>query len=203
MPALLTGTLTVEFVAALNAPVLEPWIESFAAILLMVHALLTLRRLSMRQRPLTDATVWFWRLGMGALAAAMLLLVVGNLTDLSTSLTMVLYVLYTSFALSVVLAMAYKIVPFLTWFHLNAQGYFTAPMMHEVIHPQNAKRHLALHSTTVFVALVAAFDPRLWPLAGSLLCASFAWIAVNIYRAWHLYLHVQKTGERFDMGSFS
>ena len=202
MPALLTGTLTAELVAALNAPALQPWIESFAAALLLSHALLTLRRLSMRQRPLTDATVWFWRLGMGSLAAAMLLLLVGNLTALSTPLTTMLYVLYTSFALSVVLAMAYKIVPFLTWFHLNAQGYFTAPMMHEVIHPKNAMRHLAIHSTTIFVALVAAFDSRLWPLAGILLGASFSWIAVNIYRAWHLYLHVQKTGERFDMGSF-
>ncbi len=200
MPALLTGLLSLDFVAALNLPAAMPWIEGLVAASLFTHALLTLHRLYRKERPLNDATVWFWRLGMVALALAMLLWIAGSLTELSPVVDRILAVLYTAFALSVLFAMSYKIVPFLTWFHLNAQGYFTAPMMHEVIHPKTALRHLAIHLATLFVALVAAFNDALWPLVGAMLVLSFSWLAVAIYRAWHLYLHVQRTGERFDFG---
>jgi len=202
LPSLVTGLLTLEFVAALNLPSALPWLESAAALLVAVHALLTLRRLSQRQRPLADATVWFWRIGMGSLAAAMLLWIVGNFTNLSIAWSETLYTLYVTFALSIVFAMAYKIVPFLTWFHLNAQGYFNAPMMHEVIHPRYAMRHLSLHLTALFTALFAAWStPGLWHLTGTLLILSFAWIALAIYRAWHRYLEVQANGERFEFPS--
>ena len=200
LPFSVSGLLTLDLVAALNLPSAMPWIESLVALLLLGYALLTLRRLGQRQRSLADATVWFWRTGMGALALAMSLVIAGKFTDLSIPFQQALYTLYAAFALSIVFAMSYKIVPFLTWFHLNAQGYFTAPMMHEVIHPRYAMRHLAIHLTTLFVALVAAFDPRLWPLVGLLLAFSCVWIALAIYRAWHKYLHVQETGERFVMG---
>ncbi|WP_292657461.1 hypothetical protein [Nitratifractor sp.] len=202
LPSTITGLLTLELVAALNLPSALPWLESSAALLLALHALLTLRRLSQRQRPLTDATVWFWRVGMGSLAAAMLLWIVGDFTTLSIAWNEMLYTLYAAFALSIVFAMAYKIVPFLTWFHLNAQGYFNAPMMHEVIHPRYAMRHLSIHLTTLFTALFAAWTtPELWHLTGALLLFSFAWIALAIYRAWHRYLEVQASGEKFEFPS--
>jgi uncharacterized membrane protein YesL len=71
------------------------------------------------------------------------------------------YIFFTSFALSIVFAMFYKIVPFLTWFHLNSQGYFTAPMMHEVIHPKTAKKHLYIHLSTIVTFILSTFIPQL------------------------------------------
>ena len=204
LPSAITGLLTLELAAALNLPAVLPWLESSVALLLAAHALLTLRRLSQRQRPLADATVWFWRVGMGSLVAAMILWIAGGFTTLSTAWSETLYTLYAAFALSVVFAMAYKIVPFLTWFHLNAQGYFNAPMMHEVIHPRYGMRHLAIHLTTLFVALSAAWlTPELWHLTGALLLFSFAWIALAVYRAWHRYLEVQASGEKFEFPSMT
>ncbi|WP_456393706.1 hypothetical protein [Nitratifractor sp.] len=201
LPLGITGLLTLELVAALNFLSLLPWIESLVLLLLLIHGLLTLRRLSQRQRPLADATVWFWRTGMVSLVLAALLIVTGHLMPLPRPFQDLSYVFYAFFALSVVFAMAYKIVPFLTWFHLNAQGYFTAPMMHEVIHPRYAMRHLAIHLTALFTAIVAAFiTPELWRVTGVLLALEFSWIALAIYKAWHLYLHVQATEERFDFG---
>jgi len=132
----------------------------------------------------------------------MLLRLCSELTVCPVAFQTIIETLYAAFALSIVFAMSYKIVPFLTWFHLNAQGYFTAPMMHEVIHPRYAMRHLALHLTTLFSALFSSVDPRLWPLTGLLLAGSFLWLALAIYRAWHLYLDVRENGERIDMGSF-
>ena len=95
--------------------------------------------------------------------------------------------------------MFYKIVPFLTWFHLNSQGYFTAPMMHEVIHPKTAMKHLYIHITTLLAFSASVFIPTAIYLAGILTLLSFCWMLWQIVHAWKLYVHTQKTGERFEM----
>jgi len=97
--------------------------------------------------------------------------------------------------------MFYKIVPFLTWFHLNSQGYFTAPMMHEVIHPKTAKKHLYIHLSTIVTFILSAFIPQIILLAGLLTILSFGWMAYQIIHAHLLYIKTQETGEKFDMGS--
>jgi uncharacterized membrane protein YesL len=110
------------------------------------------------------------------------------------------YIFFASFALSIVFAMFYKIVPFLTWFHLNSQGYFTAPMMHEVIHPKTAKKHLYIHLSTIVSFVLSIFIPQIIMLAGLLTMLSFGWMAYQIIHAHLLYIKIEKTGEKFDMG---
>jgi len=168
--------------------------------LLVSYALLTLKRLTQRKRPLTDATVWFWRMGLSSLLLSLLSILLQHFVVLST-LQPLSYIFFTSFALSIVFAMFYKIVPFLTWFHLNSQGYFTAPMMHEVIHPKTAKKHLYIHLTTVITFIVSLFFAPFILLAALLTMLSFGWMAWQIVHAWKLYTHTQKNGEKFDMGS--
>ncbi len=167
--------------------------------LLILYSAITLRRLSQRKRPLADATMWFWRTGMGSLILSMLMLI----TDLFVPqhlLVSVAVILFASFALSVLFAMFYKIVPFLTWFHLNAQGYFTAPMMHEVIHPKTAKKHYYIHITTIAALLLSLLLPQAILLAGAGTVLSFGWVSYQILHAGKLYRHTQETGEKFDMG---
>lgn len=163
-----------------------------------IYGIYTLIRLSRRKRPLTDATVWFWRIGMGSLVITMVLLVthawIGNGTVLKIAI-----VLFVSFVLSVIFSMFYKIVPFLTWFHLNAQGYFTAPMMHEVIHPKTAKKHLWIHAAMVASLLLSILLPVAIYLSGMLMLLSFGWVTYQILHANRLYRHTQQTGERFEM----
>jgi hypothetical protein len=161
------------------------------ALTLIAYALLTLYRLTQRKRPIADATVWFWRVGMSSLVLAMLCSIFG-LSTLS-------YILFVSFALSIVFAMFYKIVPFLTWFHLNSQGYFTAPMMHEVIHPKTAMKHLYIHIANLLSFIVASFLGSFIYVAGILSIVSFAWLTYQIIHAHKLYNHTQATGEKFEM----
>jgi uncharacterized membrane protein YesL len=97
--------------------------------------------------------------------------------------------------------MFYKIVPFLTWFHLNSQGYFTAPMMHEIIHPKTAKKHLYIHIVTIVTFILSLFVNVFIFLAGVLTIVSFSWMAYQIIHADKLYKETQKNGEKFDMGS--
>ena len=198
LPLTLFGLLFVTTVAAFWVPRL--WILShiLTALLLGGYAVLTLRRLGQRKRPLADATVWFWRFGLSMLLLAMATLVIYELTEIRFFGNLAA-IFYPAFALSIVFAMFYKIVPFLTWFHLNSQGYFTAPMMHEVIHPKTAMKHLYIHLTTVVTFLLALFFAPLLFVAGLLTILSFGWMLWQIVHAWRLYRHTQKTGEKFEM----
>jgi len=182
----------------------ELWTTTHAliVILLSTYASVTLKRLTQRKRPLTDATVWFWRLGLGSLLLSMLTLILQNFTELSL-LKPLNYIFFASFALSIVFAMFYKIIPFLTWFHLNSQGYFTAPLMHEIIHPKTAKKHLYIHLATIVTFIVSLFMSTFIFLAGLLMILSFSWMAYQIIHADKLYKETQKNGEKFDMGSMS
>jgi len=130
----------------------------------------------------------------------MLSLLMLNFTDLSL-LKPLSYIFFSSFALSIVFAMFYKIIPFLTWFHLNSQGYFTAPMMHEVIHPKTAKKHLYIHMTTIATFILSLLMAPLIFLAAALTILSFGWMSYQIIHAHLLYKKTQETGEKFNMGN--
>ena len=191
------------FSILLSSTIVGVWIPSIWSIttpllflLLAIYALTTLKRLTQRKRPLTDATVWFWRLGMGLLLAS-LTLQIGDNSPLLSSLS---YLCFAGFALSIVFAMFYKIVPFLTWFHLNSQGYFTAPMMHEVIHPKTAMKHLYIHLATLVTFGLSLIMAPLIYVASLLTLLSFGWMLFQIIHAWKLYVHTQTTGEKFNMG---
>jgi len=178
------------------------WLVSnvLLSLLLISYALLTLKRLTQRKRPLTDATVWFWRVGLSALFISMLIVLLEEIIDIPI-LSPLSYILFATFALSIVFAMFYKIIPFLTWFHLNSQGYFTAPMMHEIIHPKTAKKHLYIHLATIVTFILSLFVNVFILLAGLLMILSFSWMTYQIIHADKLYKETQKNGEKFDMGS--
>ncbi len=187
-------------ISAILFPPLQECAKAVIYILLLAYALTTLHRLYNRKRAVSDATVWFWYIGMGALALSMVGALLSSVVDGITIESVA--VVYVVFTVSVIFAMSYKIVPFLVWFHLNAQGYFKAPLMHEVIDPKYSKMHLCLHSITIILSLIASQVELLWSVAGVAVILSFGMLALSIYRAWHIYIDTQKSGERFDMGSF-
>ena len=174
--------------------------HTLLALLLTIYALLTLKRLTQKKRPLSDATVWFWRLGLSALVISMPFIILGEFTDLAL-VKPLSYIFFTAFALSIVFAMFYKIVPFLTWFHLSSQGYFKAPMMHEIIHPKTAMKHLYIHVATIVTFILSLFINTFILLAALLMVLSFSWMAYQIIHAHKLYKETQKNGGKFDMGN--
>ena len=180
------------------------WIISHMVLsfILIFYALLTLKRLSQKKRPLSDATVWFWRVGLSFLILSMFLILLGELITVPF-VKALSFIFFSAFALSIVFAMFYKIVPFLTWFHLNSQGYFTAPMMHEVIHPKTAMKHLYIHGSTIVTFVLSLFINSFIYLAGLLMLLSFSWMAYQIIHAHKLYKETQKNGEKFDMGNIA
>ncbi len=200
LPFTLFGLLVISTIVSFFIPNIWAISNILLAIVLSGYALLTLKRLTQRKRPLTDATVWFWRLGLTSLILSMLSMTITLFTDIQAFKTLS-YILFASFGLSIVFAMFYKIVPFLTWFHLNSQGYFTAPMMHEIVHPKTAMKHLYIHVATIVTFMLSIVVLELLYLAGALTILSFGWMAYQIIHAHTLYIHTQKTGQKMDMGS--
>jgi len=198
LPMGILGLLIITFITGLFFPTAWVITDIVLALVLSVYALLTLLRLTQKKRPLSDATVWFWRTGLASLLLSMTALVFSQFVDIE-SIKALSYLFFAFFALSIVFAMFYKIIPFLTWFHLNSQGYFTAPMMHEVIHPKTANKHLYIHLTTLVTFTVSLFIAPFIYLAGLLTILSFAWMVYQIIHAWKLYRHTQETGEKFEM----
>ncbi len=171
------------------------YIDIVVALLFILYAAVTIHRLYKRKRPTSDATVWLWRFGMAMLIVTMLLWIADHFTELKI-LSALSYGTFVFFALSVVFAMTYKIVPFLVWFHLSNQGYMKAPLMHDIIHPKSVKKHFYLH-TTLFVIWLAGFmHPLFFQIAGLLAIASFGWLFYHLMYAVYLYRHTQKYSEK-------
>ena len=165
------------------------------ALLFLAYATVTIDRLTQRKRPVADATVWFWLFGMALFILSMTITFIGSFLTISSTLQQLNYIAFIGFALSIVFAMIYKIVPFLTWFHLSNQGYMEAPMMHDVIHPKKAKTHFYIHVTTIIFWLLT----REITILGSLLITiSFGWLFYNLIFAIKKYVYTQKHCEKIE-----
>ncbi len=197
MPVSIFTLILLMSVSILVDSSLTSILRVFIYLIFAAYGIMTLVRLSQRKRPLADATVWFWRIGMGSLTGSMVLLTIDTFVNQQIIFD-IASVLFASFIFSVLFAMFYKIVPFLTWFHLNAQGYLTAPMMHEVIHPKTAKKHMWIHLASIASLLVGTVFTQAVYLAGLLLIVSFGWIAYQVSHAKRLYEFTQQNGEKFE-----
>jgi len=172
------------------------FIDVAISLLYIIYATTTIYRLYKRKRPTSDATVWFWRLGMSLLIISMIFFILKDSIDIDY----IGYITFIGFALSVVFAMVYKIVPFLVWFHLSNQGYMEAPMMHDVIHPKKAKIHFWIHLSTILLWIVNTlfYIPIIEIIADILLTLSFGWILYHLLKAIKKYRYIQKNYDRIE-----
>ena len=175
-------------------------ITALLSILFIVYAGVTIHRLYYRKRPTSDATVWFWRLGMGLLIVSMLITLLDTFIDISLEVKMLSYIAFIGFGLSIVFAMVYKIVPFLTWFHLSNQGYMEAPMMHDIIHPKKAKKHFYIHVSMLIVLMITLFFNSFVGdlLSAFLILVSFGWLLYNLLYAIKKYRYTQKYTKKIE-----
>ncbi|MEW5770194.1 MAG: hypothetical protein AB1831_07490 [Pseudomonadota bacterium] len=164
----------------------------------LAFAGLTLDLQRRRRRRIGDATLDFWRLGMGMLATS--LLGVAAMPWLPEAVVTSLGIAFLlGFAASVVEGMLYKIVPFLAWFHLQAQRPKGGPIpnMKQLLPEAAARRHFRLH--------LAALPPLLAaPLLAALPATAFLapWLArlgalALAASAWVLWRNLAGVGRMF------
>jgi hypothetical protein len=178
------GQGVLSWSARLAGPVAAVW---FAAATLQIQA--------RRRRRLPDVTLDFWRLGMaGLILAALALPALAFIPEdwqepVQLSLGMAFLI---GFAMSVVMGMLYKIVPFLAWFHLQAQTGAkagTIPNMKEMIPDEVARRHFRLHMAAVLLLLPTPFLPAPAAVPGLLaLGAGAQMLWLNLLQARRLFL---------------
>ena len=155
-----------------------------------------------RKRPISDVTVWYWR-------AASIFLTLGSFLWIFDEffkhqyIVMVGILIGGGFILSIMLGMLYKIVPFLVWFHLNAEGYMTIPTMNEMIDKNLARVQFILFIAALIGFVFAFYMPMaLFPSAVAFI-VSMMLLEYNVLAPVWIYIQTKKRKPDFDMSSFS
>lgn len=158
---------------------------------------ITLKRLHQRKRRVSDVSIWFWNTGMGLLVVSMAAYTVYEWSSYSPMQSVAL-IAFAFFALSIIIGMMGKIVPFLVWFHLNSAGYMDAPIMSNIIPFSRVKGVYILFVMTVGSAMAGVFVPELFALSALTASAMFALLLFNLIKALMLYRHTRLHGMKFE-----
>ncbi len=174
------------------------WVfDAVIGLLLLGFVVTTTKRLRERKRRVSDASIWFWFAGLGFLTFATGAYWSYWLLDYAPLEAMSL-IAFGLFALSIILGMMGKIVPFLVWFHLNASGFMETPIMSAIIPQKRLKLTFLFLLATAFFALASPLLPYFLRIAGFSGMAMFGVILVNLVNAARLYRHVLTKGTKFS-----
>ena len=155
-----------------------------------------------RKRPISDVTVWYWR-------AASIFLTLGSFLWIFDEffkhqyIVMVGILIGGGFILSIMLGMLYKIVPFLVWFHLNAQGYMTIPTMNEMIDKNLSRAQFILFITALIGFVFAFYMPVVLLPSAVAFIISMILLEYNVLAPVRIYIQTKKRKPDFDMSAFS
>jgi hypothetical protein len=167
----------------------------------IVYASYTIGLLNQRKRKISDITVRFWRLSLTCLMVSALLLAslyfAGHLflsLELQQRVPVIIGILMIyGFAGSVIMGMLQKIVPFLSYLHLQRRCMTsyellkTLPHMGEIISEPRSRWQFRLHLSALLVLLAAAMTGIFAGAAALLLAADFAWLGFTLASATRLY----------------
>ncbi|MBY0556798.1 MAG: permease [Burkholderiaceae bacterium] len=157
-------------------------------------ASVTLYLLAHRKRPSADTTTLYWRYAMLCVLLASLLATLPldwplNFRPLALGVLMIAGV-----AMSAIYGMLYKIVPFLTWYHLQetrTRGQ-SVPTLHQIIPAQNGRWQFGLHATGVLLLLAACYAPAALSVpAGAVMALASSTMLWNLLTALRLYRRLQ------------
>lgn len=179
-----------SLIGIVDALVPKIWLF-FPVLGFVAYALLTIRLQQQRKRRITDVTLLFWRTGMLFVPLCALLWLVGNLTQVvgnSPQFNLLLGIgLLLGVGLSVINGMLYKIVPFLSWFHLQNRQMslmclsVKVPNMKEFVPDRSARMQYYLFLSALLMTLLAALLPAWFARpAGLLFLVSNALLLKNL-----------------------
>ena len=120
-------------------------------IISLYFAIITIKKLKNRKRKLQDFTVNFFLTSIISLILALVYWLMMEFLELSFIPLGVLFGI--GFIISLMNGMLYKIIPFLSWFHLSSRGVFDMPTMRDMI-PQKMQ---AIQFKIHIVSLVMMF----------------------------------------------
>ncbi len=197
-PSWLSRWLTGSLFGLLLLHAIAPWLPGVAvhvvdtglAGVVVLFAVTTLGLQARRRRKLPDITLNYWRFGMASLISCVVIWALAQAQprwaggDTYPLLLGVLFI--AGFAVSVVSGMLYKIVPFLAWFHLQAQLQAragTIPTMRDMIAESHMHWQFGLHIVACVLLAATTQWPQLAMAAGAVLALSALLLWVNLLSA--------------------
>lgn len=171
--------------------------DTIIGALLLGFVATTLKRLLKRKRRVSDVSIWFWLLGIGLLFVALSSYGIYLASGMEVFQPMAL-VSFALFALSIIMGMMGKIIPFLVWFHLSSSGYMDTPIMSNIITHARAKALFVLFALTVLFVLGGVVYNELLRIGGMIGIAMFVLLFFNIVTALKMYRHTLRHGTRFN-----
>ena len=156
-----------------------------------------LKSLNNRRRPVFDATLWYWKFSLSSLIISMIIWIF-NLFESNYILAIVFAF---GFLYSLLQGMVYKIIPFLSWFHLSSKGYFKLPTIREFIDEKYIKIHFFVHLISIVFFILSYFENNLIYSASILFLISNILFFINCLNAVKKYLAITKT-DPMDLSAF-
>ena len=155
-----------------------------------------LKSLNNRKRPVFDATLWYWKFSLVCLAISLIIWLVGFDTNYILAIVFAFGFLY-----SLLQGMVYKIIPFLSWFHLNSKGYFKLPTIREFINERYIKIHFFVHISSVIFFVLSYYINDFIYIASVLFLFSNILFFLNCLNAVKKYIVISKT-DPMDLSAF-
>ncbi len=124
-----------------------------------------LNSLNNRRRPVFDVTLWYWKLSLYMFIIAMLNWLFVPQDNMFTIAIMFGF----GFLYSLLQGMIYKIIPFLSWFHLSSKGHMIIPTLREMIGEDLIKIHFFIYVSSLFFFIVATTLSDIFIYLGALL----------------------------------
>ncbi len=156
-----------------------------------------LKSLNNRRRPVFDATLWYWKFSLSSLIISMIIWIF-NLFESNYILAIVFAF---GFLYSLLQGMVYKIIPFLSWFHLSSKGYFKLPTIREFIDEKYIKIHFFVHLISIVFFILSYFENNLIYSASILFLISNILFFINCLNAVKKYIAITKTAP-MDLSAF-
>lgn len=176
--------------------------KAWIALFFWAFATTVWRKLSTRRRPISDVTVWYWRVASISLTLGAFLWIFDEYFK-HEYVVMVGILLGGGFILSIMMGMLYKIIPFLVWFHLNAMGYMTIPTMNEMINKNLSRAQFFLFIVSLFGFIFAFYIPELLKISALSFIISMVILQYNVIAPVLIYNKIRKTKPDFDMSAFA
>lgn len=198
IPAGLITWLFLNLFAPDYALVAKLWIATF----FWAFATAVWRKFGQRRRPITDVTVWYWRSASVFLTLGAFLWIFDEYFK-HAYIVMVAILIGGGFIMSIMVGMLYKIVPFLVWFHLNANGYMSIPTITEMINKNLARVQFILLIASLIGFVFSFYYAYLLKISATSFILSMIILQYNIISPVLIYIKTIKTKPDFDMGTFA
>lgn len=173
------------------------FIKALFSILICSFALFGIKSLNNRKRPVFDVTLWYWKLSLSMLIISILIW----LSNAMESNYVLAIIFALGFLYSLLQGMVYKIIPFLSWFHLTSKGYFNVPTIREFIDEKFIKYHFFLHCAALVLFVLSNYVNELVYLASVIFIASNILFFINCVNGGIKYKEIAKT-DPMDMSAF-